>query len=59
MYREKYLWPEHYLDLPDSEVVQVYPRNHVKIVVVGGETNNFSQAWKFAYPTLMSVDRYK
>jgi hypothetical protein len=59
MYGETYLWPEHYVDLPDSAVVQVYPRNHVKAVVVGGETNPFSQAWKFAYPSMVSVDKYR
>ena len=59
MYGEEFLWPAHYLDLPDNSVVQVYPRNQVKVVVVGGETNPFSQAWKFAYPSMVSLDKYR
>jgi len=59
MYGEKYLWPKHYLNLPDDAVVQVYPRKYVKAVVVGGETNPFVQAWKFAYPSMVSVDKWR
>jgi len=59
MYGEKYLWPRDYLDLPDDAVVPIYPRKYVKVVVVGGETNPFCQAWKFAYPSMASVDKWR
>jgi len=59
MYGEKYLWPAHYLDLPDASIVQAYPRDCIKVVVVGGETNPFSQAWQFAYPSVVSADKYR
>jgi len=59
MYGVKYLWPKHYLDLPDDAVVHIYPRNYVKVIVVGGETLTGSQAWKFAYPSLVRVAKWR
>lgn len=59
MYGEKYLWPARYLNLPDDAVVQVYPRKKIWVMVVGGESDTYTQAWKLAYPTMVSVDKWK
>ncbi len=29
------------------------------VMVVGGESDTYTQAWKFAYPTMVSVDKWK
>jgi hypothetical protein len=59
MYGEKYLWPAEYLDLSDDSPVQVFPRKDVKIAVVGGETNPFTQAWHMARASSVIVDRWR
>ena len=59
MYGQKYLWPKEYLGLPDDAVVQIYPRQNVHVVVVGGETNPMMQGWRFAYPSTASVDKWR
>jgi hypothetical protein len=59
MYGEKYLWPPDYLNLKDDEVIHVFPRGSVKVVVVGGETNPFSQAWKMAHPSMVNIDKWR
>jgi hypothetical protein len=59
MYGQKYLWPKEYLDLPDDAVLQVYPRQNVHVIVVGGEANPMMQAWKFAYPSFGSIDKWR
>jgi hypothetical protein len=53
------LWPSHYLDLPPHEVIQVYPRGHVRIVVVGGETNPLTQVWQMARPSSSIIDKWR
>jgi hypothetical protein len=58
-YGLKNLWPKEYLGLPDDAVVQVYPRQNVHVVVVGGETNPMMQGWRFAYPSTASVDKWR
>jgi hypothetical protein len=52
-------WPSHYLDLPAHEIVQVYPRGQVRIVVVGGETNPFTQVWQMARPSSVAIDKWR
>lgn len=59
MYGEKYLWPAEYLDKPDDEVVPIYPRKYVKVVVVGGEVSPMMQGWKMSYPSTASVDAWR
>jgi hypothetical protein len=59
MYGEKYLWPKEYLTLPDDAVIPIYPRKYVRVVVVGGEISPMMQAWKFAYPSTASVDKWR
>ncbi len=53
------VWPARYLDLPPEEVVQVFPRGHVRIVVVGGETNPITQVWQMARPSWAVIDKWK
>jgi hypothetical protein len=59
MYGEKYLWPKEYLDMPDDAVVSIYPRKYVRVIVVGGEISPMMQAWKVAYPSTASVDKWR
>jgi hypothetical protein len=59
MYGQKYVWPKEYLTLPEETEVPVYPRIYVNVVVVGGETNPMMQGWKMAYPSTVSVDKWR
>jgi hypothetical protein len=53
------LWPSHYLDLSPHEIIQVYPRGQVRIVVVGGETNPLTQVWQMARPSSSIIDKWR
>jgi hypothetical protein len=53
------LWPSHYRDLPPHEIIQVYPCGHVRIVVVGGETNPLAQVWQMARPSSAAIDKWR
>jgi hypothetical protein len=55
----KGVWPPHYLDLPSDERVQVFPRETVRIVVVGGETNPYTQVWQMSWPSSVIIDKWK
>jgi hypothetical protein len=52
-------WPASYLDLPDDARVQVYPRDDVHVVVVGGEANAMMQGWAMYGATTVSVDKWR
>lgn len=52
-------WPASYLGLPDDARVQVYPRDDVHIVVVGGEANAMMQGWAMWGATTVSVDKWR
>lgn len=52
-------WPASYLDLPDDARVQVYPRDDVHVVVVGGEANAMMQGWQMWGATTVSVDKWR
>lgn len=52
------VWPLSHLDAADDERVTVYPPGAVRVVVVGGATNPFSQAWQFARPTSVAIDAW-
>jgi hypothetical protein len=58
-YRQRGLWPAEYLELPPDRQVPVFPRGHVRILVVGGETNPFTAAWQFARPVSVVVDQWR
>jgi hypothetical protein len=55
----KYRWPAYYLDLPDDARVPVYPKDDVRVVVVGGEANAMMQGWIMASPSTASVDKWR
>lgn len=59
MYGKKYVWPAEYLTLPENTEVPVYPRMYINVVVVGGEANPMMQGWKMAYPSTVSVDKWR
>jgi hypothetical protein len=52
-------WPREYLDRTDDQVIQAYPRKHVKVIVVGGEVADMMQGWKMAYPSTASIDKWR
>jgi hypothetical protein len=58
-YGMKELWPPHYLSLSSDAMVQIFPRGQVRIVVAGGETNRFTQAWQLSRPTPVLVDKWR
>jgi len=58
-YGSESLWPASYLDLPPGEEVQIFPKKGVIIVVVGGETNPFAQAWQFSRPVSALIDKWR
>lgn len=58
-YGMKQLWPAQYLNLPPHERVPVFPRGHIRIVVVGGETNRFTQVWQMARSTPVLIDKWR
>lgn len=40
--RQSSRWPADFLDLPDVTIIQPYPHELVKVIVVGVETNSFA-----------------
>jgi hypothetical protein len=40
-------------------MVPVYPRKNVILVVVGSEGMAMVQGWKFALPSIASVDKWR
>ena len=59
MYEERDLWPKEYLGLKDDEIVPVYPRRHVYVIVVGGDQNPMMQGWKMSNPQTVSIDKWR
>jgi len=52
-------WPMNFLELPDDAVVHPYPREIVKVIVVGGGTNSFAQTWLASLPSMAGVDKWR
>jgi hypothetical protein len=59
VYGQKDLWESNFLTLPDDAMVPVYPRKNVILVVVGSEGMAMVQGWKFAMPSIASVDKWR
>jgi hypothetical protein len=57
--RQSSRWPLDFLELPDEAIVQPYPREFVKVIVVGGGTNSFAQTWLVSLPSIASVDKWR
>lgn len=51
-------WSVDLLSADDEEVVSVYPRNWVRVVVVGGDVSPMMQAWKMQMGSQVSIDRW-
>jgi len=56
---ERYHWPENYLGMSDDEIIPVYPREGVQVVVVGADQNPMMQGWKTSHPTIAAIDRWR
>jgi hypothetical protein len=54
-----YHWPENYLRMSDDEVVPVYPREGVQVVIVGADQNPMMQGWKTSHPTIVTIDKWR
>jgi len=52
-------WPASCLDLCDDARVQVYPRDDVHVVVVGGEANAMMQGRVMWGATTVSIDKWR
>lgn len=57
-YGKTALWPSSYLDLPPTESIPVFPRGAVRVVVVGGSTNPFTQAWQLGRPSSVAIAKW-
>jgi hypothetical protein len=53
------LFPKEYLHLPDDEVIPVFPRKLIDVIVVGGEVNPMMQGWLMSRPVSASIDRWR
>jgi len=53
------IWPLSNLKADDNEVIPIYGRSEfIRPVVVGGEAYAVFQAWKMAYPSAVSIDKW-
>jgi hypothetical protein len=53
------IWPSWYLEADDAALVPVYGRSEfIRPIVVGGEAYAVFQAWKMAFPSTVSVDKW-
>lgn len=55
---QNFRWPINFLELPDDAIVKPYPREIVKIIVVGGGTNSFAQTWLANLHSTANVDKW-
>jgi hypothetical protein len=51
-------WPASYLDVPPEQEIPIFPKGAVRIVVVGGATNPFTQAWQLGRPSSVVVAKW-
>jgi hypothetical protein len=56
---EPYHWPENYVGMSDDEIIPVYPREGVQVVVVGADQNPMMQGWKTSHPTIAAIDTWR
>jgi hypothetical protein len=60
IYGMRSVWPARYLEAEASELIPVYGRSEfIRPIVVGGENYEAFQAWKMAFPSTVSVDRWR
>jgi hypothetical protein len=59
IYGSDNIWPAWYLEANDNELVPVYGKSEFILpVVVGGDAYAVFQAWKMAFPSSVSIDRW-
>jgi hypothetical protein len=56
---ETEIWPPEYLHLQEDDVVPIFPRRAVHIIVVGGEASPMMQGWQMASPLSASIDKWR
>ncbi len=45
--------------MSDDEIIPVYPREGVQVVVVGADQNPMMQGWKTSHPTIVAIDKWR
>ena len=58
-YGKQNWWPEEYLNMAPDEIVPAYPRQDVRVVVLGGQTNPFIQVWHMSRPSSVVIDKWE
>lgn len=58
-YGKKGVWSPDVLKLRPEDLLQVFPQDSIRIVVVGGETNTFSQTWQMSRPSTVLIDKWQ
>jgi hypothetical protein len=51
-------WPASYLTASPDQPIPIFPKGSVRIVVVGGATNPFTQAWQFVRPSSVPISKW-
>jgi hypothetical protein len=52
-------WPADYLTRPDSDVVPLFPRNAIKIAVVGASVSSLMQLWNAVHFRTVPIDPWR
>lgn len=59
IYGVDHIWPAWYVEADDADLVPVYGRSEfIRPIVVGGKAYAVFQAWKMAFPSTVSVDKW-
>ncbi|MCC6196099.1 MAG: hypothetical protein IT518_16710 [Burkholderiales bacterium] len=58
-YGKKAVWSPDILKLQPHDRFPVYPEGSIRIIVAGGETNAFAQAWQMSRPSSARVDAWQ
>jgi len=60
MFGETDLYPNYIaMGKKDTDMVQCYPRKYIDVVVAGAGGIGNAVAWKAAYPTMISIDKWR
>jgi hypothetical protein len=59
IYSFDHIWPDGYLEADDDQRIPIYGRSEfIYPIVVGGEAYSVFQAWKMAFPSTVSIDKW-
>jgi hypothetical protein len=53
------VWPPDYLTRPDTDIVPLFPREAIKIAVVGSSVASLMQLWHAVYFRTLSIDPWR